>query len=84
MTPAPPPRLTPQVIFSTRGSYVQELLVDELVAATDALSREAVSELLRLVLGSAPAALTLNTLQALGPLRTFVAPLPTPIEIMSR
>lgn len=74
----------PQVIFSSRGSYVQTLLVEELVAATDALSREAASEALRLLLGSPPAALALNTLRALGPLRTFVVPLPTPIEIMSR
>lgn len=36
-----------KIVFSRQGTYVQELLVEELVAAIDALSREAVSELVR-------------------------------------
>ena len=59
---------------------LQELLVNELVAAVDALSREAASSLVRALLASAP----LAVLQAaLGPLRT-VLPLPTPAEALGR
>eukprot|EP00879_Flechtneria_rotunda_P002659 GHRR01002863.1.p1 GENE.GHRR01002863.1~~GHRR01002863.1.p1 ORF type:complete len:1118 (+),score=442.23 GHRR01002863.1:702-4055(+) len=72
------------VIFSKQGSYVQQLLVDELVVAADALSREAASEVLRLLLGSAPAVLALSGLEALGPLRPLVLPFPTPLELLDR
>lgn len=72
------------VIFSRRGNYVQELLVEELVAAADALSREALSETLRLVLGSAPAVVALSSLEALGPLRPLLVPFVTPLELLSR
>ena len=57
-TPSPP-----QVVFSKDGSYAQELIVDELVAATDAMSREALSEALRLVLGSASAVSALRSME---------------------
>lgn len=36
-----------RVVFSKNGSYAQELIVDELVAAVDAMSREAVGEAFR-------------------------------------
>jgi aarF domain-containing kinase len=71
-------------VFSRRGSYVQELLVEELVAAVDALSREALSETLRLVLGSAPVALAMSSLEAAGPLRPLLLPFTGPLELLAR
>lgn len=71
-------------VFSRKGSYVQELLVDELVAAVDALSREALSETLHLVLGSAPVALAMSSLEAAGPLRPLLLPFTGPLELMAR
>ncbi len=62
----------------------QELLVDELVAGADAIGREAVSEVCRVVLGTPPALATFGTLQALGPLRLLLAPFPTPFEVLNR
>ena len=62
----------------------QELLVDELVAGADALGREAISGICRTVLGTPPALATFGTLQALGPLRLLLAPLPTPFELLYR
>ena len=62
----------------------QELLVDELVAGADAVGREAVSEVCRTVLGTPPALATFGTLQALGPLRSLLAPFPTPFEVLYR
>jgi aarF domain-containing kinase len=44
-----------RVVFSRRGSYVQTILVDELVASVDALSREALSQVFQRILGSLPA-----------------------------
>lgn len=72
------------VIFSKKGSYVQELLVEELVAAVDALSREALSETLRLVLRSTPAVLAMSSLEALGPFRRLLVPFLTPVELLTR
>jgi aarF domain-containing kinase len=72
------------LVFAPQGSYMQELLVEELVAAVDALSREAASELLRRVLGSAPAVVALSSIEALGPLRPLVLPVPTPLELLSK
>jgi hypothetical protein len=76
LPPTPPPRpSTPQLVFAKDGSYAQELLVEELVAATDAMSREALSEALRLVGAQPPggghvvlccAVLCCAALQALG------------------
>ncbi len=43
--------------------------MEELVAAVDAMSREALGEALRLVLSSATAMSTLRSTEALGPLR---------------
>ena len=63
---------------------MQELLVDELVAGADAVGREAVSEVCRAILGTPPALATFGTLQALGPLRSLLAPFPTPFELLYR
>lgn len=58
--------------------------MDELVAGADAVGREAVSEVCRVVLGTPPALATFGTLQALGPLRLVLAPFPTPFEVLYR
>ncbi len=58
--------------------------MDELVAGADAVGREAVSEVCRVVLGTPPALATFGTLQALGPLRLVLAPFPTPFELIYR
>lgn len=73
-----------RVLFSTRGSFVQSLLVEELVSAVDVLSREALNEVTRRVMGSVAAATERRAREALGPLRAFVIPLPTPFEVISR
>lgn len=73
-----------RVLFSTRGSYVQTLLVEELAAAVDVLSREALNELARRLLGSVAAVTEQRAREALGPLRPLVIPLPTPFEVLSR
>lgn len=73
-----------RTIFRKEGSYVQELLVDELVASVDALSRESFLELARIVLGSAGTTVTLQAVEALGPLRPLVLPLPLPVEMLAR
>lgn len=73
-----------RVLFSTRGSYVQTLLVEELAAAVDVLSREALNELARRLLGSVAAVTEQRAREALGPLRPLVIPLPTPFELLSR
>ncbi len=62
----------------------QELLVDEMVAAVDAMSRELLSDLLRQFLSSLPATLTMSALEALGPLRTVLLPMPTGVEVLAR
>ena len=50
------------VALSERGSYLQQLLVEEAVAAADAVSREAATNLITLLLGPGlwglPAAVT--------------------------
>ena len=58
--------------------------MDELVAGADAIGREAVSEVCRVILGTPPALATFGTLQALGPLRLVLAPFPTPFEVLYR
>ena len=73
-----------EVLFSPKGSYIQDLLVEEMVAATDALSREALSRLAGAYMGSIPATLSLRTLEALGPFRTVLFPFLTPTEIVER
>ncbi|KAK9823974.1 hypothetical protein WJX72_006718 [[Myrmecia] bisecta] len=73
-----------KVVFSRDGSYVQELLVDELVAAVDALGRETLSEVCRRLLGSVPAVAAMSAVHALGPARFVLLPVPTPVELLNR
>ena len=54
--------------------------MDEMVAAVDALSREALSRLVTSLLGSLPALAVGTTMSALGPLRGLLLPVPTPFE----
>ena len=63
---------------------MQEVFVAESVAAVDAIGREVASQASRLVLGSLPAMATMSFVEALGPLRPFIIPLPTPLEVLSR
>ncbi|CAL5225145.1 g7925 [Coccomyxa viridis] len=73
-----------KLVFRTEGSYAQEVLVDELVAAVDTLQRYAVSGALQGLLASLPAALASNAVRALGPWRPLLLPLPTPLELLNR
>jgi aarF domain-containing kinase len=69
-------------VFSREGTYVQDLLVDEAAAAVDAVARDAASTLIAALLGSAPALAGASAMQALGPLRPLLLPLPTPSEVL--
>jgi aarF domain-containing kinase len=60
-----------------------QILVDEAVAAIDAMSREAMGETLRLVASSAGTVASLRSIEALGPLRAMLMPLPLPLEVIS-
>lgn len=60
------------------------MLVDELAAAADAVGKDVLSQSFQRVLGSVPALATMAMLDALGPLRPFILPLPTPLELISR
>ncbi|CAG9463928.1 unnamed protein product [Pedinophyceae sp. YPF-701] len=86
----PKPALDPAVkdalrmIFSEEGAHVQELLVDELVASVDALSREAMGELVRIVVGSAGVTTALNEMEAFGPMTPImVRPMGISLEMMA-
>ena len=57
--------------------------MDEAVAALDAVGRQAVSTVVGQLLGSVPAMATLSTVSALGPFRSVVFPLPTPVDFLS-
>ena len=63
---------------------MQEVFVEESVAAVDAIGREVLSQVSSSVLGSVPAMATLSFFEALGPLRPFILPVPTPLEVLSR
>ena len=65
-----------KVVFSKEGTYAQELIVDELVSAVDAMSREALGEAVKVALSSATAVAALQSVEALGPLRSMLVPLP--------
>lgn len=72
-------------ILDTRGSsYIQELLVAELAATLESLSRGAAVSLLQRALQSSLTTGTLGLLNGLGPLRRVVFPLPLPAEVISR
>ncbi|KAJ9524326.1 hypothetical protein QJQ45_008525 [Haematococcus lacustris] len=58
-----------------------QILVEEAVAAVDALSREAIGEALRLVAGTATSLAALRGVEALGPLRAMLMPLLLPVDI---
>ncbi|CAL8467304.1 g6841 [Coccomyxa elongata] len=73
-----------KVVFSRDGSYAQEVLVEELVAAVDSLQRYAVSGGLSTLLDSLPATISRSAISALGPWRPLLLPLPTPLELLSR
>ena len=72
-----------RVVFSKDGSYAQELIVEELVAAADAMSREALGEAVRMVLDSSATLAALRSIEALGPLRAMFLPLPLPQEMLA-
>ncbi|GAX81708.1 hypothetical protein CEUSTIGMA_g9136.t1 [Chlamydomonas eustigma] len=73
------------IMFGKRGTYVQDLLVEEAVAAVDALSKSTVYSILQSVLSSAPAAFASSSITSLGPFRSILSPLlPTPVELLSR
>ena len=69
---------------SAGGALLQEVLVDELVAAVDTLQRYALSGAVQRVLGSLPAVLASNAVRALGPWRPLLLPIPTPLELLNR
>ncbi len=73
-----------RLVLRPEGSYVQELLMQELSAAVDAAGRAVLSRGAAAVLQSAAAVGTLAIVETLGPLRAIVLPLPTPPEILSR
>ena len=74
-----------QSVFNTSGqSYVQELLVEELAATLDSLSRGAAVTLLQRSLSSSLSTATLSLLNSLGPLRRMLFPFPLPVEIISQ
>lgn len=76
-----------EVLFDPRGNYVQELLIDEAVAAVDAMSRQGLIATGRFLvttartpgnIGSDP-----NLVRALGPLRPLLFPATLPGEVMA-
>eukprot|EP00892_Ulva_mutabilis_P008423 jgi/Ulvmu1/5953/UM026_0075.1 len=74
-----------QSIFDTKGtSYIQELLVAELAATLESLSRSAAVTLLQRALQSSVTTGTLGLLNGLGPLRRVLFPLPLPAEVIAR
>ena len=79
--------LSPRVPLAPHPSgswWPQEVLVEEAVAALDAYGRGALSDGSQAVLSSSAAGLAQAGLQALGPLRPFLLPFPTPLEVLSR
>lgn len=68
----------------TSTVLLQEVVVEEAVAAVDAWGREALSELCARILGAPATAVALAGLRAMGPFRPLLLPLPTPIELLTR
>jgi aarF domain-containing kinase len=54
-----------------------------MVAAVDAMSREALGEALRMTLSSNAAITALRSVEALGPLRSMVLPMPLPLDFLA-
>ncbi|KAG1675244.1 hypothetical protein FOA52_016275 [Chlamydomonas sp. UWO 241] len=61
-------------MLGRRGTYVQELLVEEAVVAADALSRGALASVVGALLASGPGAVARSTAAVLGPLGTLLLP----------
>jgi aarF domain-containing kinase len=59
-----------------------QILVDEAVAAIDAMSRQGMSEALKLVTATAGTLAALRGMEALGPLRAMLLPLPLPTDML--
>lgn len=62
---------------------MQKLIVEEMVAAVNALTREALCEVFKVVFASNAAVTALRNTEALGPLRAILAPIPTPLGFLS-
>lgn len=62
---------------------MQDLIVKEMVAAINALTREALCEAFKVVFASNAAVTALRNTEALGPLRAILAPIPTPLAFLS-
>lgn len=62
---------------------MQKLIVEEMVAAINALTREALCEAFKVVFASNAAVTALRNTEALGPLRAILAPIPTPLGFLS-
>lgn len=62
---------------------MQKLMVEEMVAAINALTREALCEAFKVVFASNAAVTALRNTEALGPLRAVLAPIPTPLAFLS-
>jgi aarF domain-containing kinase len=74
-----------QSILSVSGtSYIQELLVQELAATVESVSRGAAVAMLQSALQSSLTSGTLSLLERLGPLRPIVFPFPLPAEIIAQ
>lgn len=71
------------LLFCSKAKALQEMIVDEMIAAVNALTREALGEALRVVLASNAAVLALRNIEALGPLRAVLMPAPLPIFLRS-
>jgi aarF domain-containing kinase len=62
---------------------MQRLIVEEMVAAINALTREALCEAFKVVFASNAAVTALRNAEALGPLRALLLPIPTPLAFLS-
>jgi hypothetical protein len=62
---------------------MQKLIVEEMVAAINALTREALCEAFKVVVASNAAVTALRNTEALGPLRAILAPIPQPLAFLS-
>ena len=73
-----------QSVFNAQGtSYLQQLLVSELAATLESLSRGAAVSLLQSALQSSLTSGSLALVNRLGPLRQLLLPFPVPAEIIA-
>lgn len=74
-----------QSVLNTSGSsYLQQLLVTELAATLESMSRGVAVSLLQAGLQSSVTSGTLRTMELLGPMRSVLFPFPLPAEIIAR